>query len=103
MFAVGSCWVGDHVAVRRNTTTKKPAAFQTNVQRTTYFEWYHAVRLYCCHQDEDNMKEALKYASQMLGELRTSQLFPQKYYELYMQVFDQLNYLEVGMNPKTCI
>lgn len=42
------------------------------------------------------MKEALKFASQMLGELRTSQLFPQKYYELYMQVFDQLTFLEVS-------
>jgi hypothetical protein len=32
----------------------------------------------------------------MLGELRTSFLTPQKYYELYMQVFDELVKLEVG-------
>lgn len=31
----------------------------------------------------------------MLGELRTSYLAPQKYYELYMLVFDQLAHLEV--------
>jgi hypothetical protein len=32
----------------------------------------------------------------MLGELRTSFLAPQKYYELYMQVFDELGNLEVS-------
>lgn len=46
--------------------------------------------------DEDNMREALKFSSAMLGELRTSQLSPQKYYELYMQAFDQLVKLEVS-------
>jgi hypothetical protein len=46
-------------------------------------------------QDEDNLREALRYSSAMLGELRTSYLSPQKYYELYMQVFDQLAHLEV--------
>lgn len=47
-------------------------------------------------QDEDNLREALRYSAQMLGELRTSFLTPQKYYELYMQVFDELVNLEVG-------
>ena len=46
-------------------------------------------------QDEDNLREALRYSAAMLGELRTSYLAPQKYYELYMQVFDQLAHLEV--------
>lgn len=32
----------------------------------------------------------------MLGELRTSFLSPQKYYELYMQAFDELGNLEVS-------
>ena len=41
------------------------------------------------------MREALRYAAAMLGELRTSSLSPQKYYELYMLVFDQLVNLEV--------
>ncbi|KAG2449014.1 hypothetical protein HYH02_005768 [Chlamydomonas schloesseri] len=44
--------------------------------------------------EEDNMRDALKHAAAMLGELRTSQLQPQKYYELYMLAFDQLSYLE---------
>jgi hypothetical protein len=46
-------------------------------------------------QDEDNLREALRYSAAMLGELRTSYLAPQKYYELYMQVFDELGNLEV--------
>jgi hypothetical protein len=49
----------------------------------------------CCLQDEDNLREALRYSAAMLGELRTSYLSPQKYYELYMQVFDELGNLEV--------
>eukprot|EP00775_Hariotina_reticulata_P005658 gene5658-5897_t len=44
--------------------------------------------------DEDNLREALRYSAAMLGELRTSFLAPQKYYELYMQVFDELGNLE---------
>ncbi|KAL6753231.1 vacuolar protein sorting-associated protein 35 [Haematococcus lacustris] len=44
--------------------------------------------------DEDNMREALRFSAAMLSELRTSQLSPQKYYELYMLVFDQLVNLE---------
>ncbi|KAG2444706.1 hypothetical protein HXX76_001450 [Chlamydomonas incerta] len=44
--------------------------------------------------EDDNMRDSLKHAAAMLGELRTSQLQPQKYYELYMLAFDQLSYLE---------
>lgn len=47
-------------------------------------------------QDEDNLREALRYSAAMLGELRTSLLTPQKYFELYMQAFDELRHLEVG-------
>lgn len=46
--------------------------------------------------DEENMREALRFSAAMLGELRTSQLSPQKYYELYMLAFDQMVNLEVG-------
>lgn len=46
-------------------------------------------------QEEDNLRDALRFSSAMLSELRTSQLTPQKYYELYMLVFDQLVNLEV--------
>jgi hypothetical protein len=52
---------------------------------------------FCCRQDEDNLREALRYSAAMLGELRTSFLSPQRYYELYMQVFDELGNLEVRL------
>ncbi|PSC73631.1 vacuolar sorting-associated 35B-like [Micractinium conductrix] len=45
--------------------------------------------------DDDNMKEALRYSAALLGELRTSLLSPQKYYELYMQACDELRNLEM--------
>ena len=40
------------------------------------------------------MQEALRHSAVLLGELRTSLLGPQKYYELYMQVNDELRALE---------
>ena len=40
------------------------------------------------------MQEALRHAAALLGELRTSLLGPQKYYELYMQANDDLRSLE---------
>lgn len=45
--------------------------------------------------DSNNLKDALKYSAQMLSELRTSRLSPQKYYELYMRAFDELRKLEI--------
>lgn len=43
--------------------------------------------------EQDQIMEALKAASSMLSELRTSSLGPKQYYELYMSVFDSLRYL----------
>ncbi|KWU43823.1 vacuolar protein sorting-associated protein 35 [Rhodotorula sp. JG-1b] len=43
--------------------------------------------------DADEIMNALKAASTMLAELRTSSLSPKQYYELYMAVFDALRYL----------
>ncbi|KAG7528451.1 hypothetical protein FFLO_06160 [Filobasidium floriforme] len=43
--------------------------------------------------DTDQIMEALKSASTMLAELRTSSLSPKQYYELYMSVFDALRHL----------
>ncbi|KAH8918389.1 vacuolar protein sorting-associated protein 35 [Atractiella rhizophila] len=45
--------------------------------------------------DNDQLMDALKSASTMLGELRTSVLSPKQYYELYMAVFDALRHLSV--------
>lgn len=44
--------------------------------------------------DDHNLHEGLKNASNMLFELRTSKLSPQNYYELYMNVTDELRHLE---------
>mgnify|MGYP001506925162 CR=1 FL=1 len=48
----------------------------------------------CC-LDKGKLMEALKHASNMLSELRTSALSPRSYYELFMAVTDQLRHLEM--------
>ncbi|KAG6840716.1 hypothetical protein C0991_004859 [Blastosporella zonata] len=45
------------------------------------------------HLELDELMDALKSASLMLAELRTSSLSPKQYYELYMAVFDALRHL----------
>ncbi|XP_064466793.1 vacuolar protein sorting-associated protein 35-like [Ornithodoros turicata] len=47
--------------------------------------------------DKSKLMEALKHASNMLGELRTSLLSPKSYYELYMAVTDELRHLEIHL------
>ena len=51
--------------------------------------------------DQEDVRLALKHASQMLGELRTSLLSPMNYYELYMKVCDELMYLEMFFREQT--
>mmetsp|Transcript_54426 Transcript_54426/g.62365 ORF Transcript_54426/g.62365 Transcript_54426/m.62365 type:complete len:782 (+) Transcript_54426:65-2410(+) len=41
-----------------------------------------------------NLKDALRHSANMIGELRTSLLSPRYYFDLYMQVFDELRVLE---------
>ena len=53
-----------------------------------------AFQMKCC-LDKGKLMEALKHASNMLSELRTSLLSPKAYYELYMAVTDQLRHLEM--------
>ncbi|KAJ3118612.1 Vacuolar protein sorting-associated protein 35 [Nowakowskiella sp. JEL0407] len=43
--------------------------------------------------DSHRLMDALKFASTMLSELRTSSLSPKIYYELYMAIFDELRHL----------
>jgi len=43
--------------------------------------------------DGDKLMEALKHASNMICELRTSMLSPKSYYELYMAISDELRHL----------
>jgi vacuolar protein sorting-associated protein 35 len=45
--------------------------------------------------DSNNYKEAVRHAAQLLGELRTGWLSPKTYYELYLEVFSHLSFLEV--------
>lgn len=52
----------------------------------------HSTQLKRC-LEQDQIMEALKAASSMLAELRTSSLHPKAYYELYMGVFDSLRWL----------
>ncbi|ODV72253.1 retromer subunit VPS35 [Cyberlindnera jadinii NRRL Y-1542] len=46
-----------------------------------------------CLETRGKLMDALKHASNFLMELRTSQLTPKQYYELYIMVFDSLNLL----------
>ncbi|EHB15393.1 Vacuolar protein sorting-associated protein 35 [Heterocephalus glaber] len=50
--------------------------------------------------DKTKLMDALKHASNMLGELRTSMLSPKSYYELYMAISDELHYLEVYLTDE---
>uniref|UniRef100_A0A1I8IWV6 Vacuolar protein sorting-associated protein 35 n=1 Tax=Macrostomum lignano TaxID=282301 RepID=A0A1I8IWV6_9PLAT len=45
--------------------------------------------------DKAKLMDALKHASNMLGELRTSLLSPKSYYELYMLITDEMRHLEL--------
>ena len=45
--------------------------------------------------DNNNVREALKNAMGMTGELRTAKLSPKNYYELYMNVTDELREMEL--------
>ncbi|KAF8099822.1 hypothetical protein N665_0237s0073 [Sinapis alba] len=51
--------------------------------------------------DSNNLKDALKFSAQMLGELRTSKLSPHKYYELYIRASDELRSLEMFFKDET--
>lgn len=50
--------------------------------------------------DNDNLREALKHASNLICELRTSLLSPKNYYELYMQVFQEMQHLSAFFSDK---
>ena len=44
--------------------------------------------------DQRNLRDALKHASTMLSELRTSLLGPKNYYDLYITATDELRHME---------
>lgn len=46
------------------------------------FSGWLTLAVFCGLQDKNKLMDALKHASNMLGELRTSMLSPKSYYEL---------------------
>lgn len=51
--------------------------------------------------DQDGLRDALRHASNMLCELRTSSLSPKHYYELYMQIFQEMRDLSNFFDDKS--
>ncbi|KAH8738907.1 hypothetical protein FG386_000773 [Cryptosporidium ryanae] len=51
--------------------------------------------------DQDGLRDALKHASSMLCELRTSFLSPKHYYELYMLIFQEMRDLSNFFDDKS--
>ncbi|TRY52113.1 Vacuolar protein sorting-associated protein 35 [Cryptosporidium tyzzeri] len=51
--------------------------------------------------DQDGLRDALRHASNMLCELRTSSLSPKHYYELYMQIFQEMRDLSHFFDDKS--
>jgi len=51
--------------------------------------------------DSDNTRDALKHGSNMICELRTSLLSPKNYYELYMQIFQEMQHLHGYFSDKS--
>ncbi|ANQ08279.1 Vacuolar protein sorting-associated protein 35 [Plasmodium coatneyi] len=50
--------------------------------------------------ENGSLRDTLKHASNMLCELRTSQLSPKYYYELYMLIFNELQHLDTFISDK---
>lgn len=48
----------------------------------------------------NRLLEAFKHASLFLGELRTSFLSPKQYYELYVVIYDELDFLSEHLKRK---
>jgi len=79
------------------TKKQRAAALLKESQKSVMKEAFYMKRA----MDQEDIRLALKHASQMLGELRTSLLSPMNYYELYMKVCDELMYLEMFFREQT--
>lgn len=66
--------------------TKFLAEFKTKV-KTEAFSMKRSL-------DQNNLKDALRHASNMVHELRTSALGPKNYFQLYLEVGENLRFLE---------
>eukprot|EP00033_Pygsuia_biforma_P002629 GCRY01002909.1.p1 GENE.GCRY01002909.1~~GCRY01002909.1.p1 ORF type:complete len:796 (+),score=300.60 GCRY01002909.1:168-2555(+) len=77
--------------VRQLSWEEKQNELLDGAKRTVKEQSYHMQR----SLDADKVMDALKHASNMISELRTSLLSPTKYYDLYMQVCDELRHLSL--------
>ena len=78
--------VGGMAATHRGADADKLSDAK-NVVKSTAFYMKRAL-------DQRNLRDGLKHAASMLGELRTSALGPKSYYELYIAVTDELHHFE---------
>ncbi|KAJ1610010.1 hypothetical protein OJ253_1348 [Cryptosporidium canis] len=78
---------------------------ENNCQNTLLAEASNAVKEQAYYMkraiDQDGLRDALRHASNMLCELRTSSLSPKHYYELYMQIFQEMRDLSNFFDDKT--
>ncbi|SGY56802.1 BQ5605_C006g04174 [Microbotryum silenes-dioicae] len=100
-----STWRSRSNGLKRGGTLSQGAARRTRAYTTNrkrmprYGSDYppkappHAITVTVTVTDGDQLMDALKSASTMLAELRTSSFSPKQYYELYMAVFDALRHL----------
>ncbi|ORZ25801.1 vacuolar protein sorting-associated protein 35 [Absidia repens] len=80
-----------------NYTSRPPPSAPSGDQNKLLTHVLEVVRVQSYHMkkclDDNKLMDGLKYASNMLAELRTSSLTPKTYYQLYMAIFDSLRYL----------
>lgn len=71
-------------------------AFLRECQKRVNTEAFYMKR----SMDNGKLFEALKHASNMVGQLRTGLLGPQHYYELYISTFNQLHHLRMYLEDE---
>lgn len=88
--------MSQHTAVARAGSTASTSAYTTFAVCTVLLQAdaREKVRHYGFAMkrsvDANKLQDALQNATLMISELRTSNLTPKVYYDLYMEVFDQL-------------
>ncbi|KAI5964666.1 vps35 [Candida pseudojiufengensis] len=71
---------------------------QTNILNTSISNIKHQSNLMKNDLEENKLLQALKHCSNFLNELRTNQLTPKQYYEIYMLIFDSLEILSLYLS-----
>jgi len=73
-----------------NNTEEDQEKFLDEALNTVRIQSFHIKKTY----ENSNLRQCLKETSTMLNELKTSNLSPRNYYQLYTTVFDQMQYVE---------